>query len=295
MLFIEPHAHETPLIQAARLHTRPGGSLALNVYELTNRRLEGLLVSRAEAGVRVRILLDGAPRHGGRILGRERAFCRRNPELTCRIAPSRFRFDHAKYVIFDGRYACIGTANWTWSAFHRNREYIDCTGHRGTVEALQHLFRSDWRDVPAGRRPRQALVLSPGAQRPLERLLRGSGALDIETEEMGGVKTLDRLIARHGSHARVLLPARLSARDRYVARKLARQGVAVRLLSHPYLHAKLILTGSRAFIGSENLTWTSLMRNREVGLLIQNPGILARLHRQFASDWARGRPLSRSR
>ena len=295
LLAIEPRLHEAPLLRAARLDTHAGGSLDLNVYELTDRVLERMLVRRARAGVRVRILLDPGPWHGARIVAAERRFCARHPRLACRMASHRFRFDHAKYAVFDDRYACIGTANWTWRAFHRNREYIVCTSQPRSVRAAAELFRDDWRGVPAGKLPRQALVVSPGAENRLQRLLRGSGPLAIEAEEVGSVKHLDRLIARHGARARILLPQRLSPWDRGVAQALVRKGVQIRLIHRPYLHAKLILTRTCAFIGSQNLTRTSLVDNREVGILIRAPGLLARLRRQFAKDWERSKPLPGSR
>ncbi|EQD32537.1 phospholipase D, partial [mine drainage metagenome] len=76
---------------------------------------------------------------------------------------------------------------------------------------------------------------------------------------------------------------------------LVRHGVDIRLLKRPYLHAKLILTATRAFIGSQNLNRTSLEQNREVGILIRNPVVLKRLRKQFAKDWAHGRALSPNR
>jgi len=292
VLFIEPHLHEAPLIREARLHTHPGGSIDLNTYELTDRILESMLVNRARAGVRVRILLDAAPWHGTRIVIRERAFCARHPDLTCRLAPRRFHYDHAKYVVFDNRFTCIGTANWTWSAFHRNREYIACTGRSQPVRAATRLFHADWQDVLAGRAVRRALIVSPGSELALRSLIGQSRSIEIETEEMGSLPAIDHLLMQMGRHARILLPATLSAWDRRIACKLARHGVAIRLLKRPYLHAKLILTPTRAFIGSQNLTWNSLTRNREVGILIQNPALLKQLAEQFAKDWTRGRALS---
>lgn len=292
LLFIEPHVQEAPLLRLTQTATHPGGSIDLNMYLLTDRRLEHVLVERARAGVRVRILIAGNPWHSRRLWSQEWAFCRRHPDLSCRTAPKRFRFDHAKYVIFDHRLACVGSANWTWSAFHRNREYIVCTRKKPVVRDMTRLFQADWHDVPAGAAVRQALVVSPGSESALRTLLRQAGPIDIEAEELGSVPALDRLLARKGHRVHILLPASISTWDRRLARHLARQGAVVRLLVRPYLHAKLILTAQEAFVGSQNLTRTSLERNREVGILIRGRALLGQLRAQFASDWAQGIPLT---
>jgi phosphatidylserine/phosphatidylglycerophosphate/cardiolipin synthase-like enzyme len=64
--------------------------------------------------------------------------------------------------------------------------------------------------------------------------------------------------------------------------------VRVRTLATPYLHAKLITGSHEAFLGSENFTWTSLNRNREVGIVLSNPAAV-RLDRQCLRDWAAAR------
>ena len=54
----------------------------------------------------------------------------------------------------------------------------------------------------------------------------------------------------------------------------------------------MILTASRAFLGSQNFSYTSLERNRELGLITSNPIIRASLRRTFDSDYAGARPYT---
>ena len=67
---------------------------------------------------------------------------------------------------------------------------------------------------------------------------------------------------------------------------LSQQGVHVEILHRPYLHAKLILADGRAFIGSENLSATSLEHNREVGMILRDSELVEQLQQQFDSDSA---------
>jgi cardiolipin synthase A/B len=53
-----------------------------------------------------------------------------------------------------------------------------------------------------------------------------------------------------------------------------------------YMHGKqVIVDGVKAFVGSENLTNTSLIQNRELGIFFTNPGMIARLQSIFTNDF----------
>ena len=83
------------------------------------------------------------------------------------------------------------------------------------------------------------------------------------------------------------MPAWQSRRDRRNVEELRHAGIRVRELPvRPiYMHAKMIVGGRVAFIGSENVSRASLDHNREVGVLLDKPGQLHRLQHQFARDW----------
>ena len=53
-----------------------------------------------------------------------------------------------------------------------------------------------------------------------------------------------------------------------------------------YMHAKMIVSNSEAFVGSENFSQTSLEVNREMGLLLGGRDI-GELQTQFDRDWNR--------
>jgi len=54
-----------------------------------------------------------------------------------------------------------------------------------------------------------------------------------------------------------------------------------------YMHGKQVIAdGVRAFVGSENLTNTSLLQNRELGTFFDDPGMIDRLQATFTSDFA---------
>ena len=53
----------------------------------------------------------------------------------------------------------------------------------------------------------------------------------------------------------------------------------------------IVVDGTRAYFGSENLSSTSLSKNREVGLIATEPDVLKLMAETFEKDWAAATPL----
>ncbi|AEK59575.1 hypothetical protein A5904_14345 (plasmid) [Acidithiobacillus caldus] len=87
--------------------------------------------------------------------------------------------------------------------------------------------------------------------------------------------------------------AALAAQDHRNAEALARAGVDVRLLpTKPvYLHGKTICGQRSAFVGSENVSYSSIQENREMGLIVHGQPV-NEIQQQFATDWSHSEPLS---
>lgn len=293
MLSIEPHAGPAPVVDVIR-HARK--EVDMSVYELTSRAVMRALQADCSHGIKVRLILDTRPYRARRVLDREK----RHLAHMCvdwKAAPPRFqghyRFSHAKYVIADPgsahAMAELGTANFTWSAFHKNREYLWTTQSAALVTALDKVFRADWTRHRAGSAPRKHLVLSPGSAPALAHVIRQSGTVDIEAEELGSAHRILRALEAKGHKVRLILPGRMGRRERRRVDALKRAGVQVRTISHPYMHAKMIVGKRLAFIGSENFSGSSLYKNREVGVLLADAHNLSRLRAQFAHDWRKAR------
>lgn len=153
----------------------------------------------------------------------------------------------------------------------------------------QAILRADWdHTTPALQQPR--LVVSPVNSRADLLALIGSArqTIQIEDEEFYDQPSEDALIAaaRRGVTVDVTLPAGATGESADIAR-LVQGGVHVRLLTAPYLHAKLLIVdGGVAFVGSQNFSSTSLDQNREVGIVLADPQALSALAQVFAQDWS---------
>jgi len=136
--FVSPDAQMTPLIDLIGTATE---SIDLSLYTLTHAALAGPLAAAASAGVRVRILLEGAPVGGideeewdivQDLASRaEIHFLTGNATLDVQ---KRYRFGHAKYGIVDNRTVILSTENWGVSAFPP----APLAGSRGWVVIVEH-------------------------------------------------------------------------------------------------------------------------------------------------------------
>jgi phosphatidylserine/phosphatidylglycerophosphate/cardiolipin synthase-like enzyme len=121
----------------------------------------------------------------------------------------------------------------------------------------------------------------------LELLRAPTARLDLAIMSLSDPEATDALLARATDTAVRVILAHPSWIERNVqtAAKLAAAGIQVRFLEEPRLHAKLILTDAAAAIGSVNLSWTSLQRNREIGVFVAEPERLEEIAVQFEADW----------
>ena len=299
MLYVEPSAGVAPLVQVI---DRARHTVDLNVYYLSSRPILDALREAHARGVVVRVILDGRPWHIApqKVQQEARAVVETGAKLhwapgRFEAGPGRFVYDHAKYVV-TGRTAEIGTANFDYSAFHFNREYLDITHNSNIVRATRDVFMADWTNQRAGNWAHRILVLSPGSTHKIVSVIDQPGNVEIETEEIGDDRAVLDALARKGKQAWVILPASISADDKRNASWLAAHGVHVRLMPvrPTYLHAKLICTADKAFIGSENFSYSSLgvSGNREVGVMLHKASEIHRLQAQFRHDWSRSRRLA---
>jgi phosphatidylserine/phosphatidylglycerophosphate/cardiolipin synthase-like enzyme len=70
---------------------------------------------------------------------------------------------------------------------------------------------------------------------------------------------------------------------------LAAAGATVRAVTTPAIHAKVVVADARfVYLGSANFSPTSLDRNRELGLRVEDPRLALRIASTVSEDAARG-------
>ncbi|MGH2449636.1 MAG: phospholipase D-like domain-containing protein [Chloroflexota bacterium] len=282
-VFFEPGAGDAPVIA---LIGRARHSIRLEVYELTDTAVEDALGRARRRGVRVRVLLEERP-FGGERYASAAYLALRQQGISVRWAnEGAFRFTHEKAIVIDGRLAGIFTFNLTYSGTGSNREFGVIDPRVADASALAKIFDADW----SRRSPRThlgRLVISPiNARSRLSGLINGARhTLDVYAEEVEDSGLEADLIAARRRGVRVRL---ITSSDSAGVEMLRGGGVGTAILSSPYIHAKAIVAdGKRVFIGSENISTTSLDDNREAGIILGRTAART-VERVFSGDWALG-------
>jgi phosphatidylserine/phosphatidylglycerophosphate/cardiolipin synthase-like enzyme len=280
----EPVLHE---IERARC------TIDLTIYLISDDAVIDALVRAESRGVRVRIIHEAAPFGGGvGMVETAEELDRAGVEL--RTGPSRFTFVHAKYLVIDSEVAIVTNQNLTYSAFESNREFGIVTTNPDDVATLEEIFAADWDDtappVATGR-----LIVSPqnSRQRLLELINGAETSIRLYAEVIRDDEIIDALstAAQRGVRVRVIVNSPEDALDATVGDVLASNGVEIHVAGSIYIHAKALVIDDRAVvIGSQNPTATSLDRNREVSLLVQDQAAIARVVSVFERDWVDSAP-----
>jgi len=167
------------------------------------------------------------------------------------------------------------------------------------VAAITATFDTDYTTPPSGRPPAATaapnLIWSPDARASfLQRIDQAVRSVDVTSEELKDravVSALDKA-ARRGVHCRIVLtdnPAWANA-----VAEVSAAGCSVHLFPATktglYMHEKILLTDNTTLIiGSQNLTTTGLLENRELSLALDTaiaPDLITAVGSTFDADFA---------
>jgi cardiolipin synthase A/B len=295
-LITEPGAGFGPVY---RMISHARHSIDLTMYEFADTTAERDLAAAARRGVQVRVVLDRREDHTN--AGAYSYL--RSHGVKAVWSSAAYRYTHQKTVIIDGSVAVIMTANLTSKYYSTTRDFLVVDASRPDVAAITRVFNADYAHRPFRPGDGRDLVWSPtDAQDKLLALINGArSSLRIYSEEMGDATVVDALIsaAKRGVDVRVCGENTYGEYDSEFA-KLARAGVHISYYRDPdgfYIHGKVIEADygtrhAKVFIGSENFSSTSLNRNRELGLIVSGPAVLAAVARTFAADFRQGKRWS---
>jgi phosphatidylserine/phosphatidylglycerophosphate/cardiolipin synthase-like enzyme len=271
-------------------------SIDLSIYELSDPTIENDLVTRAHDGVDVRVILNAA--YDGSSENAKAAAVLRAGSVHVVWAPSSQIF-HAKYLVIDDTTAYIGTGNFVPSDYSSTRDFWISDTRPTDVTAILATFNGDFARSGATSHQSGGLVWSPGSTQALISLISSAHrTLLVENEEMDSSPVEDALIlaARRAVVVNVVMtedPEWTGALNR-----LAAAGVHVRLLnaSQIYIHAKVVCadcttTSGTVFIGSENLSTSSLSYNRELGVITSTLAAVRAVRSAVDSDFSAGTPV----
>lgn len=286
-LYIEPRDQSGFLVDAI---SAARSSVEGVFYILTDDLVERRLAQAKARRVRVRVLLDRAQVANNS--------ARRNlldAGVEVRDSPVRFTNLHQKTLMVDGQRAFVMTLNPSAAAFNDNREYAVLVQQSAALTDLSRLFEADWNNTSEPTLGSDLVVSPQNARVKLTNLLRRATSDILATVEVysdSGIRTVMKERRDLGARVRVVLAdPRDVDQNADAARVLKTYGFEVRFLRTPVLHAKLVLADGRlAYVGSVNLTRTSLDQNREVGAIVDQATIVGQLRAQAEADWTAATP-----
>lgn len=260
-------------------------SLDIQMYLFTVQDIANRIVSAQQRGVAIRLILDPDEAGNNNV----------EPILTSggvnwKNASTIFTYSHAKYVIADGDTAVIMSMNWNADAMVNERNYGFVDKDAEDVADLQAIFEQDWslangQTAPAANLSCTRLIVSPtnSKVRLLEHINSAQTTLDVETMYISESSIQDAILDAKSRGVTVRVIVEDPADE--VIPILKNAGIPVKTPGPYYLHAKLIIADQVAFVGSENMSYTSLNKNREVGALVFEPDAFAPIQSQFDTDW----------
>lgn len=315
-LFVLPEATDAPMLQAI---AKAKKAVRVQVYMLTHTGLMDALIAAKGRGLEVQVMLESRPYNPGNPnmplpTNKKAAAYLGAAGIEVRWTSKNFRYTHAKSLIVDDAVAFVSTANFTKSGLGVGgvgaREYIVADRSPSDVAEFVAMYAADWAHeayVPTD----EDLIVSPtNAREKIFNLIKSAKRDVVLQVEVAGDPALDLIIAqklKEGVKVRALLadlkslkgmeattdprpPVRGNAQ---VARDWRALGAQVRFQGAPHLHAKAIVVDGRTlYLGSVNMTTNSMDNNRELGLVIQTPELVATVARTIEKDWAGGHDVS---
>jgi phosphatidylserine/phosphatidylglycerophosphate/cardiolipin synthase-like enzyme len=269
-------------------------SVHMTMYILSDSHVIDALIHQKQIGHEVKVVLDQGMPSGGS--SNQDSFNQLEGAGVAVVwAPPQFTYTHEKAVIIDGKTAWIMTMNAAYSSPHDNREYLAVDTIPDHVAEADAVFAGDFAGSPVTEVSGPLVVAPIDAHAELDALVSmATKSIDIEAEELSDDDLMNRIVAAKNAGVTVRIvrsdEAPSQAEQDAINRAKA-VGCQLVELQHPYVHAKLIIDGVYAYVGSANFTYYSLESNRELGVLFAIPSEISKIEATFGQDLAAGTAL----
>lgn len=290
-VFIEPQDGHLPLLSAIDNAEK---EIDIEMYILTDKEIINHLTDARNRGITVRVLLEEHPFQSGSINNSVyKSFQQKGIDVQW-TNPS-FALTHEKSIIIDNKEVFILSQNLTASSFSKNREFDILDTNPEDVAEVKNIFLADFSKSSFAQKDPHLLVSPNSSRHALTTLLLNSkNTVAIEMEVISDKEIVDDLCSdAKKMKVRIILPSfsQVSA-NRNEAQTLMQCGANIKTLSSPYIHGKMILTDTTAYVGSINLTTESMDDNRELGIIVTQPDIIQTLSTTFENDWDKATSVS---
>jgi cardiolipin synthase A/B len=273
-LLIQPGDGISPIVQAINSAKK---TVEILIFRFDRREVERALANAVNRGVLVHALIAYTNRGGERSLRRLEMRLLAAGVTVARTADDLARY-HGKMLIIDRRTLFLLAFNFTSLDIDHSRSFGLILKNPKLVNESVKLFEADTKRqpyVPAN----PSFVISPlNARKQLAAFIKGAKKelliWDPEVSDAAMVRCLEERV-KAGVDVRII--GRLTKRgSKLLAKKLANRR----------LHTRTIVRdGKYIFTGSQSLRELELNARREVGVIVREPKIAARMSKIFEEDW----------
>lgn len=287
-VFPTPESSEAPYVDALR---GARTSIDVSIYLMGYGGILDQLQAKARAGVKVRVILD----QGKQATNQKYFDLLVAAGAEVKWSDPAFDYFHNKFFVVDGEVAVLSTGNFSKSySIDLERNFAAVDRDLADIVDLAAVFEADWRGRALAL-PCTRMVVSPinARERIIDVIDGAQHTLLIESMQFAdaGVREAVKRRVQAGVEVRALL-ADAAWIDANAAAATYLQGLGVTVKSIPHLHTKvLVADGATAYVGSENFSYTSLEKNREIGVVLVEASSIAPLLATFETDWTAGTPF----
>jgi cardiolipin synthase A/B len=292
LIFTTAHAKQTIIVEpnqerSALLDAINGAqnSIKLTIYGFTDDKIARALIQSKERAVDVAVLIEATP-YLHKDENTKIVNLLKQHNISVKYSNPKFFVTHQKTFVFDDAQAWITTFNLTHSAFSSERNFALVTNNKKIISELNRLFQTDWQrqTFTAGK---TKLVISPNnSRKKLANFVNNcnhklymyiSGLTDLE---------MMKVISKDKRSTKILFSSTYPSASKKTIQWLCRKGMQIHQLNGLTEHAKVIISDTnKAYLGSINLTRTSLDDNREVEIITEEKSSVATLLNIFNYDW----------
>ncbi|MEQ1757564.1 MAG: phospholipase D-like domain-containing protein [Vicinamibacterales bacterium] len=276
-LIIQPDEGIKPLMKAVRTAKR---SIDLVVFRFDRTDLEKALGAAVARGVAVRMLTAHHNSAGEKRLRELESRLLEAGVTVTRTSDDLPRY-HGKMTIIDGAAYILGF-NYTRQDIEESRSFGLVTRDKKLVKEATRLFEADSTRQPWEPADKRLVVSPENSRQRLTDFIRSARKELLIYDQ----RITDKLILR-------LLKERLEAGvEIRVIGKIDKsaEGISSCKPGDLRLHVRaMVRDGSAVFIGSQSLRKNELDARREIGLIVTDRRMAAKVRAVFEADWANGR------
>ncbi|MBF9073065.1 phospholipase D-like domain-containing protein [Streptacidiphilus fuscans] len=269
-------------------------TLDMTMYELSDTTAVNDLIAREQAGVTVRVILDGT-----RTSVNDSAYnTLKNAGVGVVWSSPSYVYTHQKTITVDGTQSLILTGNLTSKYYSTSRDYGVFDNDPSDVSAIENVFNADYTQTAVTPSDGDNLLWSPtdSRSRLLSVINGATTTLDVEEEEFSDQTVVDAIAARASAGVKVRVVLEKPSSYSSEVSEIENAGGTVMGYSSStgfYIHAKAIvadygLSTQTVEAGSMNISSNSLDNNRELGVILTDSGVASTIENAFNSDYQGG-------